>query len=115
MGLQTLEWDDVLLDWLNIPRSLLPRIVGNIEVVGECTLFGPATRVRDELAAWFRLAPGDIQMVSNHSVFHSRLSFEDHDDPDARRCLFRFWVNIRGGRALADNFADRYNTGPRGC
>lgn len=69
---------------------------------------------RDELAHWFMMEPGDIQMLSNHSVFHSRTSYIDHDDVDQQRCLFRLWVNIPGGRRLADNFADRYNTGPRG-
>lgn len=62
----------------------------------------------------FMMQPGDIQMVSNHSVFHSRESFEDFDDPAQRRCLFRLWVNVHNGRPLADDFADRYNTGPRG-
>jgi len=70
--------------------------------------------LRDELSHWFRLQPGDIQMVSNHSVFHSRKSFVDHDDPSMRRCLYRLWMNVRDGRPLAANFADRYNTGPRG-
>ena len=42
------------------------------------------------------------------------MSFEDFEDPEQRRCLYRFWINIPGGRELAENFADRYNTGPRG-
>ena len=62
----------------------------------------------------FLMRVGDIQMVSNHSVFHARTDFEDHAEPSLRRCLFRLWVNIRNGRELADDFADRYNTGPRG-
>lgn len=73
-----------------------------------------AVTLRDNVAHWFTLVPGDIQLVSNHSVFHSRNGFEDFEQLELRRCLFRLWVNIRGGRQLADNFADRYNTGPRG-
>jgi len=69
---------------------------------------------REELAYWFTLQPGDIQMLSNHSVFHSRTQYQDHIDPKEKRRLFRLWVNIPNGRALADNFSDRYNTGPRG-
>lgn len=34
MNLQTLEWDDVLLEALQIPRSLLPKICGSSEVYG---------------------------------------------------------------------------------
>jgi hypothetical protein len=73
-----------------------------------------AVSLRDELGYRFMLAPGDVQMVSNHSVFHSREAFVDHDEPEQRRCLLRFWMNMRQGRALAPEFAERYNTGPRG-
>ena len=70
--------------------------------------------LRDDMGVRFSMRKGDIQMVSNHSVFHSRTSFEDHDDPEQRRCLYRLWVNVHNGRELAPEFADRYNTGPRG-
>ncbi len=43
--------------------------------------------LRDDMGVRFSMREGDIQMVSNHSVFHSRTSFEDHDDPALRRCL----------------------------
>ncbi len=76
--------------------------------------FMRAVTLREDLCYWFQLQPGDIQMISNHSLFHSRTNFEDFEDVDKRRCLYRFWVNIRDGRPLADNFADRYNTGSRG-
>lgn len=70
--------------------------------------------LRSEHGYWFTMVPGDIQMVSNHSVFHSRSEFEDHAQPQHRRCLYRLWINVRNGRPLAPGFADRYNTGPRG-
>lgn len=62
----------------------------------------------------FMLEPGDIQMVSNHSVFHARGDYVDFPETERKRRLFRLWVNVRNGRALASDFADRYNTGPRG-
>jgi glycerol kinase len=34
MDLKTLEWDAELLDALSIPHSVLPRIVGNSEIIG---------------------------------------------------------------------------------
>ena len=70
--------------------------------------------LREDLIYRFTLAPGDLQMVSNHSVFHSRSTFVDHDEPSRKRCLLRFWINMRNGRPLEDDFAARYNTGPRG-
>lgn len=57
---------------------------------------------------------GDIQLLCNHSVLHSRNAFEDHEDPAKRRNLFRLWLNLREARDLAPAFADRLNTGPRG-
>lgn len=70
--------------------------------------------LRPEHGYRFMMKPGDIQMVSNHSVFHSRADYEDFEEPERKRCLFRLWVNVRNGRPLAPEFADRYNTGPRG-
>ncbi|MDH3756154.1 MAG: TauD/TfdA family dioxygenase, partial [Acidimicrobiia bacterium] len=40
----------------------------------------------------FRLEQGDIILVNNYAVAHSRSAFEDHDDPDLRRHLLRFWL-----------------------
>jgi len=34
MNLNSLEWDEEMLDWLGVPRAVLPEIVGNSEMVG---------------------------------------------------------------------------------
>jgi hypothetical protein len=70
--------------------------------------------LRETTGIRFFMQPGDIQLVSNHSVFHSRTQFKDYAELDKRRCLYRLWLNLHNGRALAPRFADRYNTGPRG-
>ncbi|GHD57072.1 hypothetical protein GCM10017083_38030 [Thalassobaculum fulvum] len=57
---------------------------------------------------------GDIQLLSNHSVLHARAAFEDWPEPERKRDLWRLWLNLRDGRPLAPEFADRLNTGPRG-
>ncbi|MPZ46330.1 MAG: TauD/TfdA family dioxygenase [Betaproteobacteria bacterium] len=59
------------------------------------------------------LEPGDIQLIDNYSVLHSRTEYIDHDEPDEKRLLLRLWINIFDGRELAPNFSDRYNTGSR--
>ncbi|MDG2303370.1 MAG: TauD/TfdA family dioxygenase [Candidatus Binatia bacterium] len=38
------------------------------------------------------LEPGDIQLVSNHTVIHARTGYED--TPDARRHLLRLWLSL---------------------
>ncbi|HET8758556.1 MAG TPA: glycerol kinase GlpK [Solirubrobacteraceae bacterium] len=37
MNLQTLEWDDVLLDAMGVPRAMLPEIRPSAEIYGEAT------------------------------------------------------------------------------
>jgi hypothetical protein len=40
------------------------------------------------------LAPGDIQLLSNHSVLHARTAYEDHAEPERKRHLLRLWLSI---------------------
>lgn len=38
------------------------------------------------------LEAGDLQLLCNHTMLHSRTSFEDHPDEARRRTLFRLWL-----------------------
>lgn len=67
-----------------------------------------------ELRCDFELEVGDIQFINNYTLLHARSAFESDPNPAQRRCLLRMWMNCRNPRPLAANFADRYNTGPRG-
>lgn len=40
MNLETLDWDEEILRWLEVPRAMLPEIVGNSEVVAQTDVFG---------------------------------------------------------------------------
>ncbi len=40
------------------------------------------------------LQPGDIQLLSNHTVLHARTGYEDFDDPAKRRHLLRLWLSL---------------------
>ena len=46
------------------------------------------------------LSPGDIQLVSNHTIVHSRTAYEDHDDPALRRHLLRLWLSLEEDRSV---------------
>ena len=61
-----------------------------------------------------QLEEGDLQLIDNYSVLHSRTEYVDHEDPSEKRHLLRLWLNIPDGRELAPHFAERYNTGQRG-
>jgi len=41
------------------------------------------------------LEPGDLQLLSNHSVIHARTDYEDYDEADHKRHLLRLWITLR--------------------
>ena len=65
----------------------------------------------EELCLTMQFNRGDMQLVSNHSVLHSRNEFEDFPEPDRKRDLLRLWVNLPNGRPLTHEFATRYGPG----
>jgi hypothetical protein len=56
------------------------------------------------------LRPGDMQMLNNHVTLHSRTSFEDHDDPALKRCLFRLWLAPPDWPALPESWRPAYGS-----
>lgn len=67
-----------------------------------------------ELCYHMRLEPGDIQLLNNHVVLHSRTHYVDFPDPAAKRHLLRLWLSSYQGVALPDNWKDAYkNVAPR--
>jgi len=50
------------------------------------------------------LEPGDLQLVNNYHVIHSRTSFEDHEDQDLKRHLLRLWLCIPDCPAIPDSW-----------
>ena len=40
------------------------------------------------------LQPGDLQLISNHTVLHARTDYEDFDEPERRRHLLRLWLSL---------------------
>lgn len=56
----------------------------------------------------FRQEPGDLLFVNNFVNFHSRTEFEDHDDPEKKRLLFRIWLSMPNSRTLPPSFAGSF-------
>ena len=54
------------------------------------------------------MQPGDLQLVNNYSVMHSRTSFEDHDDLRLRRRKLRLWLKLPAARQLGYRFEGRH-------
>jgi hypothetical protein len=40
------------------------------------------------------LQPGDIQLISNHTILHARTAFEDWPELENRRHLLRLWISL---------------------
>ena len=51
---------------------------------------------------------GDMQFLNNHVIFHTRLGYQDRDDPDRKRHLVRIWLKALDGRPLSDAFYERH-------
>ena len=64
--------------------------------------------VAEELSLKMDFEPGDIQFLHNHTVLHSRTSFEDHPEPDRKRHLLRLWLSVGCGRTLPTFYAERW-------
>lgn len=52
------------------------------------------------MAVGLQLQPGDLLLLNNYTVLHSRTDFEDHDEPARTRLLLRLWLNVPDFRAL---------------
>ncbi|MSO76106.1 MAG: TauD/TfdA family dioxygenase [Alphaproteobacteria bacterium] len=58
------------------------------------------------------LEPGDIQLLNNFLILHSRTAFLDHDDPARRRHLLRLWITVPESRRSALNKLHLYTRAP---
>ena len=54
----------------------------------------------DELSLEMSFAPGDIQFVNNHVIYHARTAFEDNAEAERDRLLLRLWMAMPNSRAL---------------
>ena len=63
---------------------------------------------REDIHLSMSFEPGDIQMLCNHTCFHSRRSFEDYPEEDRRRHLLRMWLSVPNSRTLSPQFSTIY-------
>lgn len=47
------------------------------------------------------LEPGDVQLLSNHTVLHARTDYDDYVEPERKRHLLRLWISLRAEAPLA--------------
>lgn len=79
-----------------------------------------ALDLMDELAASpdIRLdmdfRPGDVQVVNNLTIMHSRTAYEDWPEPERRRHLLRLWLAVPDGWPLPPVYFERYDADAHG-
>jgi hypothetical protein len=61
-------------------------------------------QVADELGHEHDFAPGDVQLLNNHVVYHGRTAYTDDPAPGRDRLLFRLWLAPPTSRPLPPGF-----------
>jgi hypothetical protein len=61
--------------------------------------------VAEEECFEMRFAPGDIQLLNNHVIYHGRTAFKDDQASGQNRCLMRLWLSVPNSRALPEDHA----------
>ena len=52
-----------------------------------------------------RFAPGDIQLLNNHVIYHGRTAFKDDASTGQDRSLMRLWLSVPNSRTLPEDHA----------
>jgi hypothetical protein len=56
---------------------------------------------------------GEIQLINNYAVMHSRSSYEDYPDPALKRDLIRLWLILDRELDIPESFNERGITARR--
>lgn len=67
-----------------------------------------AILARPDVRFSMQLEPGDMQFLNNHTMLHSRTSYEDWPEPERRRLLYRLWLAIPDAQPLAAGLLPTY-------
>jgi hypothetical protein len=67
-----------------------------------------AILARPDVCFRMHFEPGDVQLINNHVVLHSRTDYVDHDEPARKRHLLRLWLSLPEAPALPESWRDAY-------
>jgi hypothetical protein len=71
--------------------------------------------VAAELAFEMTLAPGEIQLLNNHAIYHARTAFENDPATGRVRSMLRLWFSMPNSRALPEDHAVLWGRVDRGA
>ncbi|NQV55022.1 MAG: TauD/TfdA family dioxygenase [Rhodospirillales bacterium] len=83
--------------------------LGLTDIQAEALDFANEVANREDIRMSMQFQAGDIQLVNNHTIMHSRDAFEDFDDPVLKRHLLRMWIGcpVDQRRELDASLAER--------
>lgn len=61
-----------------------------------------------DLCFSMQLEQGDMQLLNNYVIVHSRTNFEDYEEFDRKRHLLRLWLSVPASQPLPDDWAVYY-------
>lgn len=76
----------------------------------ECTDLLDEILRRPEVMFTMWMEPGDLQLMNNHVLLHSRTSFEDFDEPERQRLLYRLWLAPPDSVELPESWAPYFRS-----
>ena len=59
-----------------------------------------------EFCLQLKLEPGDLEIASNSTTFHSRENYLDYEDPRKKRLMLRLWLSLYNGRPLPKEYEE---------
>ncbi len=65
---------------------------------------------RREFMFTMYLEPGDLQVLNNHLMLHSRTDYEDFEAPERKRALYRLWLAPPDSVRLPESWGDFYRS-----
>lgn len=65
---------------------------------------------RPELMYTMYLEPGDMQILNNYTMFHSRTDYIDFEDQSEKRCLYRLWLAPPDSIRMPESWRDFYRS-----
>jgi len=66
--------------------------------------------IRPELMYTMYLEPGDMQIINNYRMFHSRTGYVDYENDLQKRCLYRLWLAPPDSIELPESWRDFYRS-----
>ncbi|MEK9752835.1 MAG: TauD/TfdA family dioxygenase [Rhodospirillaceae bacterium] len=80
------------------------------EAQRECTDLLDDILRRPNIMFTMWLEPGDLQFMNNHLMLHSRTEFEDFDEPERQRLLYRLWLAPPDSVLLPETWAEYFRS-----